>query len=448
MLIENTIENAATWQGAARARGVPVKRLIAALTASVDPESLLSRIAEQVCTFNPKADGAAVGMLTPNGSFVFASAHGLSAPALGTVVPAVGSFQELALSTRQPQVSRNVAEDSRLPEQTRRLAIEMGIGSWAVIPLFHQHRAVGALSVVATGNDVFDAADIAGLTSVSSFISALIGSQAEMAILLRDLFDEGGGTLHDSSARFAGSLLMPRETLDEGAHAELDGLLEHPRICPVFQPIVDLKSGTTVGYEGLSRFPADVTHRSTADWFAIARGLGRSLSIEAAALHAILRAARAIPQSYIISVNLSPETAVDTTLQQCLMSSDRRLMLELTEHAPYPPNTFEGLQPLRKSGILLAIDDAGAGYASLTQLLRIRPDVIKIDAELVTGLESDPARRALVSAVAVLARELNALTVAEGVENCRQLQILSDLDIRLGQGYHLGRPVDVNELQF
>lgn len=408
----------------------------------------MSRIAEQVCVFSAKADGAAVGMLTANGSFVFASAHGLSAPALGNVVPAPGSFQELALSTRQPQVSPNVPEDSRLPERTRRLARKMGIGSWAVIPLFHQNRAVGALSVVAAGTDTFDAVDIARLASVSGFISALIGSQAEMAVLLHDMFDEGIGPLHDSSARFAGSLLMPRETLDERAHAELDSLLEQPRICPVFQPIVDLKSGTTVGYEGLSRFPADVTQHSTADWFAIARRLGRSPSLEAAALQAILRAARAIPDSYIISVNLSPETAVDTGLQQCLMSSDRRLMLEITEHAPYPPHTFEGLRPLRKSGILLAIDDAGAGYASLTQLLRIRPDVIKIDAELVTDIDSDPARRALVSAVAVLARDLNALTVAEGVENQRQLQTLRDLDIRLGQGYHLGRPARVTELQF
>ncbi len=95
---------------------------------------------------------------------------------------------------------------------------------------------------------------------------------------------------------------------------------------------------------------------------------------------------------------------------------------------------------LREHGIALAVDDAGAGYASFTQLLRLRPEFIKIDGELIADIDNDPAKRAIATALTSLGSEMNATMVAEAVETAGQLQALIDLGIEYGQGFHLACP--------
>ncbi|WP_447690412.1 EAL domain-containing protein [Mycolicibacterium sp. A43C] len=99
------------------------------------------------------------------------------------------------------------------------------------------------------------------------------------------------------------------------------------------------------------------------------------------------------------------------------------------------------MKPLREAGIRLAIDDAGAGFASFNQLLRLRPDIIKIDGDLTSGIATDPVRRALASSIVRLGNELNAVTVSEAVEDPQQLGTLRDLGVDLGRGYLFGHPV-------
>ena len=97
--------------------------------------------------------------------------------------------------------------------------------------------------------------------------------------------------------------------------------------------------------------------------------------------------------------------------------------------------------------MLFAVDDAGSGFAGLTTILRLRPDIIKLDRELTAGLESDPIRRALAAALSHFAQEIGAITVAEGIENDQQLRHLRDLGFKYGQGFALGRPKPMSELQ-
>ncbi|CAM3243717.1 EAL domain-containing protein [Mycolicibacterium frederiksbergense] len=415
-------------------------KLTAVLAASLDPVSLMSRIAEQTCLFTPKADGAAISIYTQDKKFVVVSAHGLVASLLGLVLPGEGTFQGRAIATGQPQVSHETSSDMTLTSEVREIGNRLGIHSLVVIPLMHNGIAIGALSVTATEAHRFNDADVLAITSISQFVSALIDSHSELSRLLDVLLDDPRTPNAESAARFLASVLLPEALREDQFHDQLDALLSTPaELQPVFQPIVDLASGRTLGFEGLSRFPAQ-PEVSPAQWFDTARRLGRSYPLELLALRRILAAARAIPDECFLAVNLSPLTALDPTVQDILTGAEYRLVVEITEHEPFPEDFAVRLKPLRDKGIDLAIDDAGAGFASFTQLLRLRPDMIKIDGELTSDIENDPVKRALATSIVQLATELGSSTVAEAIENPQQMRALRALGIQCGQGYLLGRP--------
>ena len=119
-----------------------------------------------------------------------------------------------------------------------------------------------------------------------------------------------------------------------------------------------------------------------------------------------------------------------------------RLAIELTEHARITdyPALSEALTGLRARGVRLMIDDVGAGFASLHHILRLAPDAIKLDRSLTSGIEADPARRALAAALVTFAGEIGATIIAEGIETEDELAALQALGVERGQGFHLGRP--------
>ncbi|MGZ5354682.1 MAG: EAL domain-containing protein, partial [Actinomycetota bacterium] len=104
------------------------------------------------------------------------------------------------------------------------------------------------------------------------------------------------------------------------------------------------------------------------------------------------------------------------------------------------------LQRLRALGARIAIDDAGAGFASLRHILLIAPEIIKIDISLTSRIDTDPRRRALAAALVSFAKEMSIEVVAEGIESEEEYAALLSLGVRLGQGYHLGRPAPIEDL--
>ena len=119
-----------------------------------------------------------------------------------------------------------------------------------------------------------------------------------------------------------------------------------------------------------------------------------------------------------------------------------RLIVEITEHSRVGDYDHfdEALDSLRRVGVRFAVDDTGAGYSSLNHVLRLRPDVIKLDRDLISDLGHDGARRALVTALVLLAVEVGASVTGEGVETPVQLDALHDLGVQHAQGYLLATP--------
>ena len=235
---------------------------------------------------------------------------------------------------------------------------------------------------------------------------------------------------------------LASEEDDDLLRRQVQQVLDDRGIEPVFQPIVDLATGQTIGYEALARFPANA-ERPPDVWFGQASRVGLGDELELLAIECALEQFGSLPDGVWMSVNASPRTLAAPRLLDVIGAvPPERLIIELTEHAEIIDyESFNvGTTGLRALGIRLAVDDAGAGFASLRHILDIRPDVIKLDMTLTRHIDRDPARRALATALHGFAGTLNATVIAEGIEDRSELDELLVLGIDQGQGYFLGRP--------
>jgi EAL domain-containing protein (putative c-di-GMP-specific phosphodiesterase class I) len=209
----------------------------------------------------------------------------------------------------------------------------------------------------------------------------------------------------------------------------------------VYQPIVDLDTGAVVGVEGLCRF-AD--GRPPGVWFDQCQRLGLAVPMDLAVLELAMGDLHRLPPGYVsLNLSITTLTAPDAVLRVLRPALSRRqVLLELSERVVVRDydTTDRCLEPLRDAGVLIAIDDAGSGYSSVQHIVRLRPDVFKLDRALVHSVDVDPGRRAFAVAAAVLGRELGCGVVAEGVETAEEVTALRACGIRVAQGFHLGRP--------
>ena len=210
----------------------------------------------------------------------------------------------------------------------------------------------------------------------------------------------------------------------------------------LLQPVVSLDTGDIAGYEALSDLPTrDVP--GSERWFRDAAVLGLGEEIELVLLALSLREVDTLAAEAYLSVNVSPATLVSPRLRTLLRGTDlSRIVLELTEHMPVDDYTVlnTALRSLRARGLRLAVDDCGAGFSSLHHILAIRPDIVKLDVSLITGIDTDVARRSLVSGLTHFTDEIGATCVAEGVETRAQAGTLRELGVTHGQGWLFGAP--------
>ena len=212
------------------------------------------------------------------------------------------------------------------------------------------------------------------------------------------------------------------------------------------QPIVDVaRGGTVVGLEALARFPSDVLDGPDG-WFTAAHRCGLGVRLERAALRAAREAFAEIPSDAFLSVNVSPQALSEGALDELAGLDLSRIVVELTEHVPVADYALvmSILAPLRESGCRVAIDDAGAGFASLRHVINLNPDVIKLDAAIVRGLDTDPLRLAVARMMIVFSRGIGADLVCEGVETEAEAAMLTAQGAMWMQGYLYGRPTVVD----
>lgn len=213
----------------------------------------------------------------------------------------------------------------------------------------------------------------------------------------------------------------------------------------VAQPIVDLVRGEIVGYEVLSRFTLSSGKNGAPDKvFASASLSGLGPQLEAEVVRRAFVLAEQKPDDTFVTVNVDPHHLEESPVREVIEERGdlSGIVFELTEHTPIADLRAirRAVDVLRHRGAKVALDDAGAGYSGLKQLLELQPQVLKIDRDLVSDLHKNEAKRAMIQMLGELASRLDAWVLAEGIENENELAALLQLGISLGQGYFLGRP--------
>jgi EAL domain-containing protein (putative c-di-GMP-specific phosphodiesterase class I) len=212
-----------------------------------------------------------------------------------------------------------------------------------------------------------------------------------------------------------------------------------------FQPIVDLASGRVVGAEALARFrDGDGEAIPTERCFLDAHAVGVGIELELAVIRLALGCEGRLPDGRYLALNVSPAVLEHPGLVEEISGRDivRPLVVELTEHQPVEDYVALGeqLDRLRALGIRIAVDDVGSGFSSFRHVTRVNPDILKLDRTLVCGIDDDPVRQSLASAIVSFARDVGAIVVSEGIESESELCCLKDLAVGCGQGFYLGRP--------
>lgn len=232
----------------------------------------------------------------------------------------------------------------------------------------------------------------------------------------------------------------------QGAHSArgaLTRLIGGEGLSMAVQPIVDLRDGSVHAYEALARFGQGGTD-SPLHWFSLAEEFGERDELERSCLRAALKLLGARPSGTRVAVNLSAPVLLDArTLRILEQPRDLSgLIIEVTEEALVQSEAqlHTTIAPLRARGVRLAVDDMGAGYSGLRQITTVQPSYLKLDRSLVSGIDGDRDRAALVQALVGYAEHVGSLLVAEGIENPAELQTLLDLGVPLAQGFFLGRP--------
>jgi EAL domain-containing protein (putative c-di-GMP-specific phosphodiesterase class I) len=150
-----------------------------------------------------------------------------------------------------------------------------------------------------------------------------------------------------------------------------------------------------------------------------------------------------IPEPLCIGINAGPATVGSPELIALLSASTpSRIIVELTEHVGIEdyPGLRRASKNIRRIGSRVALDDTGTGFASLSLLLEVAPELIKLDRAMTRDIDADPVRRALARALVTFGNEVGAEVIAEGIETAAELGVLIDLGIAYGQGFYLARP--------
>jgi EAL domain-containing protein (putative c-di-GMP-specific phosphodiesterase class I) len=433
------------------------------LLAAVDPMIVMRRVVEEALSAVPSAEGAVVE-LAAGDALTFVCAAGTLEPTTGTRLAITGSLSGLAVLTRTTMRWDASTTDDRVDAETCR---RVGAVSLVCVPLQRGPEVIGALTLASSQPHAFDDNTVGLLNSLAAFISNAIASWSDVAksaatvlgaerAATRSVNDQQPGKRRhttpapatDTASQFVANVLRPGMNQDRAVRKRVEAVLNGTGLTMQFQPILDLKTGRITGCEALARF-APAPTRAPDLWFADAQRVGLGPQLQLAAISKALTQLPQLPPNIYLAVNVGHDIANEPELLRLLHTIDsRRVVIELTEHLHVEdyPTLIDAISRIRATGARLAIDDTGAGFAGFSHILKLSPDLIKLDRILTTGVDIDPARQALAGALVKFAAATRAKVIAEGIETAAELDTIHQLGVDYGQGYFLGTPGPITRL--
>ncbi len=258
--------------------------------------------------------------------------------------------------------------------------------------------------------------------------------------------------------RFLRFLNSKTNTLYDEFHkqTELHELLQAESIQTLFQPILSLQKGSTLGFEILNRPQQTITFPTTEHFYDFVGKSREVFKIECFLRNlSFERFAKQVQTScehknHLVFINIQSQVLGDPTYRSGITMdlllkhnlSPFQVILELTEkEAILNYDQFQNIiEHYRQQGFRIALDDVGTGYNSLQTLIRVKPEFIKLDKSLIRNIDKHPEQQRLVKLLLDFARQVDTTIIAEGIETLSELSYLKDLGIHMGQGYALGRP--------
>lgn len=231
---------------------------------------------------------------------------------------------------------------------------------------------------------------------------------------------------------------------------ELGALISRGQLDIHFQPLVELERAQILGFEALTRGPADSALHSPLVLFETAARCGRLVELERLVVRCALRRFRELGLPGQVFLNLTADTLLATEGQGQLIAREfaelglpaSRVVIELTETRPILElaRLQDSMRALRELGFVVALDDLGEGFASLKRWMDIRPDYVKIDRHFIDGVAQEPLKQQFVRSILEMAASSGCTVVAEGLEQPADLAVLRRLGVPVCQGYLLARP--------
>jgi EAL domain-containing protein (putative c-di-GMP-specific phosphodiesterase class I)/GGDEF domain-containing protein len=239
---------------------------------------------------------------------------------------------------------------------------------------------------------------------------------------------------------------------DAGKRARvLQQIIEEERIHILYQPIVNLATRQIIGYEALSRGPAETEFERPGKLFRVAYEADLVLKLERLCRRKALQGAERLAPRHLLFLNVEPESVEDFQLRQ-VVSGDllepnlslQQIVLEITERSAVTSfGAFsDTVEYFRGLGFKISIDDASGGYTSLQCVAELIPDFVKADMSLTRGIDKDPVKQQLVRTFSNLAERANVTMAAEGIETIEEYKTLIKLGVQVGQGYLLAYPAE------
>jgi len=235
-----------------------------------------------------------------------------------------------------------------------------------------------------------------------------------------------------------------------GRRREFLDVLIHGKLHSVYEPVVDAQSLTVFGYEALVRGAEGSTFASPAELFGVAAEEGLLFELDCQCRRAAVAGAIDFPAGAKLFMNIRPTAihdpsfqpdALTRTLERCGLSPTD-VVFEISEQESIENYDIfrEARDNYGKLGFQFALDDTGAGYASLEAVLELAPEFIKVDRAFVRGIDQDSARQNMVRAFQAIARDMNSRIIGEGLDTLEELRTLGQMGIPFGQGWLFGKP--------